>query len=76
MGTKGKPNNATIRKVVEYLAEELGLSVYGQCTHFDDEGWAYEYPSNGDFDADDIIKLRKAYRLGHVVDMTTEDVGG
>ena len=52
-----RPQAATIRKVVEHL-EELGLSVYGRCADLK-AGVYYEGGSLMDYDADDILALRK-----------------
>ena len=49
---------ATIRKVVDYLHDELGLNVYGQ--HIDIES-AEAYCGCMDYTADEIIALRKFY---------------
>ncbi len=53
--TKRRPNNKTIRKVIEYL-ESVGLSVYGQCADLD-AGVLYQ--SNMDYGADDVLKYIK-----------------
>jgi hypothetical protein len=50
-----RPQAKTIRNVVAHL-NEMGLFVYGQCTNLE-TGQAF--PSNMDFDADDIIKYRR-----------------
>ena len=50
---KGRPNNKTIKAVVEFLAEH-GLTVYGQCMDLDAN---VEYCALMDYDADDVIKF-------------------
>ena len=52
-----RPRASTIRKVVEHL-EELGLSVYGRCADLK-AGVYYEGGSLMDYDADQILALRK-----------------
>ena len=51
-----RPRASTIRKVVEHL-EELGLSVYGYAA--DLKAGVYYEGSLMDYDADDILALRK-----------------
>lgn len=53
---------ATLRRVIDYLEEELGLSVYGATCH---DG--VEFPSCMDYDADAVIDRRK-----HVMNDTLE----
>jgi len=49
---------ATIRKVVNYLQNELNLSVYGSYIDLDHAQGNYGCM---DYNADDIIKLRSLY---------------
>ena len=66
------PTAKTIRNVVTHL-KELGLQIYGQHTTFDEQGTAYLSAGCGDFDAEDIIKWRKALRAKRVVDLREVD---
>jgi hypothetical protein len=50
------PTPATIRKVVEYLENELDLSVYGPYRDLDN---GKEGPGCMDYDIERILKLRK-----------------
>lgn len=52
---------ATIRKVVDYLTTELGLSVYGLNADLET---GQGYFGNTDYDADDVLKLRALYMRG------------
>jgi hypothetical protein len=61
-----RPQNKTIRSVVEYL-ESIGLSVYGQNVDLS-ESFGILYPSCKDYTAEDIILYRKHYETGNLVD--------
>lgn len=52
---------ATLRKVVNYLQDELGLSVYGPCVNLDS---GYQYAAHMDYSADDVVKLRALFLNG------------
>lgn len=56
-----KVRPATIRKVVNYLAEELGLSVYGHAADLDTAQGNFGCM---DYDADMVLKLRGLYMQG------------
>ena len=47
---------ATLRKVITYLEEELGLSVYGSFRDLENKTVG---PGCMDYDADSVIKYRK-----------------
>lgn len=52
-----RPRSQTIRDVINYL-ESIDLAIYGPCVHLDS---GLIYPSQMDYDADDVIKYRNLY---------------
>lgn len=61
MSNPRRPNKKTVLKVVTWLQEELGLSLYGQCA--DTEAGIY-YGSLMDYDIDQIEQLYKHLKDG------------
>lgn len=56
-----EPSPATIRRVVDYLENTLGLTVYGACRDVEAD---YDYGGCMDYDADTILAWRKTVRKG------------
>ncbi len=52
---------ATLRRVIEYMRVELGLSIYGHAADLDT---GEMFGANMDYDIDAVIKLRKLFMNG------------
>lgn len=50
---------ATIRKVVEYLDQELGLTVYGPCANLEGSHGRYFDGGLMNFSADKVLQYRR-----------------
>lgn len=69
MNAKPRPQAATIRRVVEHLEKELGLSIYGSAI---DIKTGQKRFGCMDYDVTAILLLRKLVRAGKVRDPIRE----